>query len=322
MSVGRSTVQSMRDSSAGGLGGAPHGFAEQSSQDEVPQLNRFHTLVQAVAEGVERDYQEARASARRRDPQRAGHQAESTWKQVLEGWGNGWPVVSRRYIVGPWGESGEVDLVVLRPDYPRHLREEATILASGVAAAFSCKLTLRPRDIAEAFEQKQRIIYAGGGARGWGDELMRASFSFGLLAHSADLGGRSSSVAEDLPRRYQRIAHDSESALVKHPSEELDCLLVADSAFFSTSRFAEFPLDDGGGIKISPASTFLSHHSFDHPGAPLAQFVAWLSDLGADARGRGALASLNGMFGDESASGRARVWPEAALPQLGEDVVV
>lgn len=120
---------------------------------DLPRVNRFHALVQAVAEGVERDYAEARNYARRRDPQRAGHQAEATWRQMLERWGNGWPVVSRRYIVGPWGESGEIDLIVLRPDYPAHLKDEAAILISGVAAAFSCKLTLRRRDIVDAINQ-------------------------------------------------------------------------------------------------------------------------------------------------------------------------
>ncbi|WP_300681181.1 DUF6602 domain-containing protein [Nocardioides sp.] len=170
--------------------------------------------MQSLAEGVERDYAEARDSARRRDPQRAGHQAEATWKQLLERWGNGWPVVNRRYIVGPGGETGETDLIVLRPDYPVHLMDESAILVSGVAAAFSCKLTMRPRDIAEAILQKRQIMSAGGGARGWGEELMHASFSFGLLAHSADLGSRSGAVADAVRHHYDRIAHDPKSPLV------------------------------------------------------------------------------------------------------------
>lgn len=287
----------------------------EQPQQGLPQLNRFHALVEAVAESVERDYAEARDYARRRDPQRAGHQAESTWRRMLERWGNGWPVVSRRYIVGPWGESGEVDLIVLRPDYPPHLKDEAAILVSGVAAAFSCKLTLRRQDILDAINQKRRIIDAGGGPRGMSDEeLMHARFSFGLLAHASELGGGSTTVQDRVKDIYDQVAHGSAAPLVTHPSEELDCLLLADTAFFSTMRHAVFPCMEGGELTSVLVSSFMLHDSFDHSGAALAQFVAWLSDLGAEGLRRGALTSLWEMFGSEGGSGRSTVWPSSVLP--------
>jgi len=281
----------------------------------IPRVSRFHALVRAVAEGVERDYAESRSYARRRDPQRAGHQAESTWRQMLERWGNGWPVVSRRYIVGPWGESGEIDLIGLRPDYPAHLKDEAAILVSGVAAVFSCKLTLRRRDIVDAINQKRRIIDAGGGPRGMSDEeLMHARFSFGLLAHASELGGGPTTVQDRVQDIYDQVAHGSAAPLVTHPSEELDCLLLADTAFFSTMRYAAFPRMEGGELASAPVSSFMLHDSFDHSGAPLAQFVAWVNDLGAEGLGRGALASLWEMFGSEGGSGRPMVWPSSVRP--------
>jgi len=270
--------------------------------------------VQTVAESVERDYREARNYARRSDPQRAGHHAEATWKQLLHRWGNGRHVVSRRYIVGPWGESGEVDLIVLRSDYPDHLKDESAILVSGVAAAFSCKLTLRPRDIADAIDQKRRIIDTGGGPRGLGNDLMYSRFSFGLLAHAADLGSGPTTVKDGVGDLYNRLAHGSTPPSVAHPSEELDCLLVANAAFFSTARYASFPHMDDNDLTSSPISCFILHDSFDHPGAPLAQFVAWLNDSGAQGLHGGALASLWEMFGSEGASGRGRFWPSSVLP--------
>ena len=63
--------------------------------------NRFQVLIQHLAEGIENDYRAAQQYARDHDAQRAGHEGESTWVRLLEQWGPGWPVVTRRYIVVP-----------------------------------------------------------------------------------------------------------------------------------------------------------------------------------------------------------------------------
>src|SRR3954454_18215226 len=82
--------------------------------------NRFHLLIKTLAQTVEQDYQEARKHAREDDSQRAAREGESTWLLLLTGWGPGWPVVTRKYIVGPSGDTNEVDAIVLKPDSPAH----------------------------------------------------------------------------------------------------------------------------------------------------------------------------------------------------------
>jgi hypothetical protein len=149
--------------------------------------------------------------------------------------GPGWPVVTRKYIVGPKGESNEVDVIVLKPDYPVHLREEPSILITGVAAAFSSKLTLRREHIAEAIAQKKLILDTAGEPGGSAREVLGGGFSFGLLTHSTALFKGTDDFKGQMQDLYDEVGHNLERRVVTHPREELDALLIADSAFFSTS---------------------------------------------------------------------------------------
>lgn len=116
--------------------------------------DRFHGLFRELSLRIKTDYEEARSHARNANPQRAGHEGEATWQTLIKQWGPRLPVETRKYIVGPGGDSNEVDLVILKPDYPEHLRSHSSALVSGVAAAFSVKLTLKRAHILEALEQK------------------------------------------------------------------------------------------------------------------------------------------------------------------------
>lgn len=126
--------------------------------------DKFDTLLERLAQSVADDYEEARTNATAGNPQRAGHEGEGTWTRILRDWGPGWPVVTRKYIVGPGGSSNEVDVVILRPDYPTHLHHEPSVLSSGVAAAFSSKTTARRADVFEAVTQKRQLLAAAGPA--------------------------------------------------------------------------------------------------------------------------------------------------------------
>ncbi|WP_367301443.1 DUF6602 domain-containing protein [Mycolicibacterium peregrinum] len=68
---------------------------------------------------------------------------------------------ARKYIVAdaPSGgaKSRETDLVVFHPSYPRVLRGNTTVLASGVVAAFGVKLTLDAAGLSEAIESAQAV---------------------------------------------------------------------------------------------------------------------------------------------------------------------
>ena len=281
--------------------------------------NRFHLLLESLAGNVARDYREAQDHAREHDPQRAGHEGESTWKRLLENWGPGWPVVTRKYIVGPHGESNEVDVIVLKPDYPAHLHDEPSILISGIAAAFSSKLTLRKSHIAEAIEQKKLLVDIAGDLGGSARDALRGKFPFGLLAHSTAVLNGVEDFNQDMKNMYDQVGHSPGRPLVTHPREELDALLVADTAFFSTSRMSYLPAHPATGSE-GPVSSFMGHDSVDLSGAPLAQFITWLNSLCASEPGASSLEALKGMFGADSASGYQTRWPMSVYPEhLRED---
>ena len=279
--------------------------------------NRFHLLIESLAATVEQDYLEARKHARDHDPQRAGHEGESTWQHLLNHWGPGLPVVTRKYIVGPEGETNEVDVIMLKPDYPPHLREQPSVLISGVAAAFSSKLTLRREHIAEALDQKKRIIEVGGKPERSVKETLCGTFPFGLLSHSTELLSKSENFGDDMKRLYDQVAHHrADEANVAHPREELDALLVADKAFFSTHRASRMPPNANVQAEWGPASIFMGHpDAEDLQGAPLAQFITWLSSqCSPDPRGS-SLEALKSMFGADRSNGYQTPWPMTIYPE-------
>lgn len=279
----------------------------------VPE-NRFHNLFERMAAQVSSDYEEARRHAREKDSQRAGHEGEATWIRVLNDWGPRWPVVTRKYIVGPNGETGEIDLVILKPDYPVSLLDDPSVLVSGVAAAFSVKLTLKRPDIAEAIKQKKRLVEISSGSDATVEGALRGPFPFGLLSHSTQILGSVDDFDEGMQRVYQQVGHAGDSALIAKPSEELDALLVADQSFFSTSRLALLP---GGYSKGRQAmSAFNRYGSSENrqAGAPIAHFVTWLSEtLNQD--DSSSLKAFEKMFGADSLSGYMNMWPLSIYPE-------
>jgi len=63
----------------------------------------------------------------------------------------------RRYLlfeqeVHGKSRSGEIDLVLFHPSYPKRLRDQTEVMISGVVAAFNVKLTLTPDGLSEAAE--------------------------------------------------------------------------------------------------------------------------------------------------------------------------
>ncbi|MFJ7288641.1 DUF6602 domain-containing protein [Curtobacterium sp. NPDC098951] len=278
--------------------------------------NRFQGLIRRVADQVRADYEEARQHAREHDAQRSGHEGEATWVRLLRDWGPSWPVVSRKYIVGPGGDSNEVDLLVLKPDYPSHLMDDPSVLASGVAAAFSVKLTLRPQHLGEALLQKRRLLEVAGASPGSVREALCGPFPFGLLAHSSELARNATDFRAAIQEFHERTAYSSTDPLVRAPREELDALLVADRAFFSARRVSLAPGSvPGTAANWQPMSSFNSYHgaTTDLPGAPLAQFVTWLSQTLLPP-GASSLGALEAMFGADASSGKATPWPRSIYP--------
>ncbi len=272
-----------------------------------PVADKFDTLLERLAQSVADDYEEARTNATAGNPQRAGHEGEGTWTRILRDWGPGWPVVTRKYIVGPGGSSNEVDVVILRPDYPTHLHHEPSVLSSGVAAAFSSKTTARRADVFEAVTQKRQLLAAAGPAGSRSPrEILQGPFPFGLLAHGVDAKGNR---AEQTNRLIEW--HEAASADATHPSEELDVMLVATTSLLSNYRSTLAPR----GSEWHPMTSIVTHKEHPAPGAPLAQFIYWLNQRLATPDRSAALAGLGEKYGAAEASGTMRWWDIGLYPE-------
>lgn len=276
---------------------------------------RFEDLFARLARDVSDDYEEARKHAQDKDPQQSGHVGESTWQQLLSEWGPGWPVVTRKYVVGPGGSTNEVDVLVLKPDYPAKLHNHSAILVSGVAAAFSSKTTLRKPHILEAIEQKKRILAVAENPEGSVRQILCGPVPFGLLCHSTNLRQNDVDFAESMQALYEEVAHSASEKAVNHPREELDALLVADRAFLSTFRMSYAPIAGSLESRWGPSSS-LNRYSKDveHPGAPLAQFVTWLHNQCSPGTDH-PLTALSKTFGADASSGYQTAWPMSIYPQ-------
>ena len=159
--------------------------------------------------------------------QESGHRAEAAWKQFLEAWlPPQYEIGTRKYIVADTASGGaksrETDLVVFHPSYPRMLRENTTVLASGVVAAFSVKLTLDSAGLSEAVESAQELrrLLPGPPASTVRDQLL-SPIMFGVLAHSHCWHGANSAPISNIENRLR-------DQRVRNPREQLDVVCVTD----------------------------------------------------------------------------------------------
>jgi hypothetical protein len=115
-------------------------------------------FMQAVTEDIGREYERIQKRVGE-DPGTAGDQGEENWASVLRNWlPQTYHVVTKGRILSFDGVAGpQIDILVLRPVYPRHLMDKKLYLAGGVAAAFECKLTLKPEHIKKAVENALSI---------------------------------------------------------------------------------------------------------------------------------------------------------------------
>lgn len=270
----------------------------------------FLRLMRRASAKVQEDYEEARHHVVGKDIQRGGHTGEATWDKLIQDWGPGLPIVTRKYVVGPDSETNEIDVLVLKHDYPVSLHAEASILASGVAAAFSVKTTLRKGHILEAIEQKRDLSKAAGSSSGDVEKVLRGPIPFGILSHTSQW--KSSDALLDA---YEAEAYKGPGR-VSHPAEELDSVLAADMAFLRMNRMTldltnRFP--DPGPTSMMVVGSMQE----DLQGAHLAQFFTWLGSILSQSD-QSALALLENVFGVSGTQGyqaHEQKWPMDVYPK-------
>jgi hypothetical protein len=181
----------------------------------------------SIVESYKRDEEMARQPGQ---IQRTGHRVESRWKELLRVW------LPRHYEVGDKRkyllletEDGptvtkETDLVVFYPHYPEKLRDKESVLASGVAAAFSVKRTIGRDDIKEAYEDAITLRRGMKIREGTIQAHLIPPVFFGLLGESHDWKAPASTPKENI----KSITDEFDRELVKLPREGLDLLCIAD----------------------------------------------------------------------------------------------
>lgn len=167
-------------------------------------MTEIDDFMQQISAEMASEYKRIRRRARE-DPGNAGHGGERNWQDLLTEWvPSGYHVVQGGRILGASGEaSGQIDLLVLQPDYPKRLLDKELFLAAGVAAAFECKLTLKRKHLEKAAEQAvriQRLVQQRSGTPYW---ELHSPLMYGILAHSHQWRPRGGYAASDEGRREQ-----------------------------------------------------------------------------------------------------------------------
>jgi len=145
-----------------------------------------HEWLKDAGDDIERDYQRLfKKAARRGATQEVGHENEELWATFLCNWlPPQYEVATRKYIVGTTDaghQPFETDIIVFHPGYPRKLHEKTQIMAAGVAAAFSTKLTILPEGLREAAKQSASLQKSLVNERGHSRNELWKPYVFGVL---------------------------------------------------------------------------------------------------------------------------------------------
>ena len=164
------------------------------------------------------------------DPGTAGDQGEENWADLLRGWlPRTYEVVTKGRIIGQDGHiSRQVDVLVLKSTYPKQLIDEGQkiFLASGVAAAFECKTTLKAEHIEKAVKTCVEIKNLYPARKGTPYKELHAPIVYGLLAHSHSWKGANSTPEANIEQKLDQVNY----LHVSHPRQTLDLLCVPDLA--------------------------------------------------------------------------------------------
>jgi hypothetical protein len=155
-------------------------------------------------------------------------------------------VVTKGRILSSSGEaSPQIDVLVLWPSYPPFLLNKKLYLASGVAAAFECKLTFRKGHLKKLFEtavklsaittkeHRDRVTSRKDLGQNFAYEEFHRLFEYGLLAHSFE-GSDPDQFANAVTDEMNRL----DKELVSHPSQMVDLICISDLGSWVSERKA------------------------------------------------------------------------------------
>lgn len=325
------------------------GTLGQVGCQRVSEDNRLQEWFDKADAEMRASYEENHAKAREsKRIQQTGHAAEHAWGQLLEDWlPPHYEVAYRKYILPEVDSASytprETDIVVFRPGYPKALRKKEEVLAAGVAAAFSVKLTLDPAGLKEAVEEAAMIRRHVAPRLGTARQEATPAFRYGVLGHAHKFGAH---PRQNVADHYFR----AEMELSRHPRESLDLICVADLGAWEKTTSTYMPLwnaeerakgnlvQEGFGvlttlldIETSRSKEYPSpgENPFTSSGSPLAMFISVLYSFLAQ-EDEQAAPFHRGLLGSDispSGGGMSRPWRldevyyESTLAQLPQRLV-
>lgn len=220
--------------------------------------NSSHDLpafMQGMHDEIAREYERIQKTARE-DPGTAGDQGEENWAELLRSWlPPTYHIVTKGRILSHTGVAGpQVDVLILDPAYPEHLLNKKTYLASGVVAAFECKITLRARHIRKAVQNGVELREHVGKRVGSPYRELNSPLIFGVLSHSHSWKRPSSTPNENVTKNLTKVENEH----VQHPREMIDFVCVADLTTWITVKFARSPHNIQGQLSICPGTAHCS----------------------------------------------------------------
>lgn len=170
------------------------------------------------------------------DPGTAGDQGEENWATLLRNWlPHTFQIVTKGRILSHKGiASPQVDVIVLQPEYPKHLLDKKLYLAGGVLAAFECKVTLKAKHIEEFIKNSIEIKGHLQENKGSPYKELQSQIVYGLLAHSHSWKGNESNPIKIIKEKLLKYDWN----YVKHPKQMPDLLCIADLATWSSHKIA------------------------------------------------------------------------------------
>ncbi|WP_461790407.1 DUF6602 domain-containing protein [Pedobacter sp.] len=174
---------------------------------------------------IENEYHRIQKRAKE-DPGTAGDQGEENWASLLKNWLPPiFQIVTKGRIIDSKGKaSPQVDIIVLKPEYPKALMDKKLYLAGGVLAVFECKITLKSAHLSKFFQtvasiknmeplRSYRNIY----------EETNSPIFVGLLAHSSNWKN------EELIESIGLSIYTNDLKHVTKPIEMPDLFCIADA---------------------------------------------------------------------------------------------
>jgi hypothetical protein len=250
--------------------GTSAGFESQKPPHE---LQRF---MQQLATEMVAEYARIRSRAAQ-DPGTAGDEGEENWKDVFESWlPSNFPVVTKGQIIGIDGTlSPQVDVLILTPSCPKKMLGKKKYLASGVVAAFECKLTLKKAHIEKAAEtcrKVQRIAEAVYRPPSIYTDL-NSPIIYRLLAHSASWS--KDTAIEQIDRLLQAEINKDDL-----PRRSMDVVCVSDGACwtpFHSVMPSTPPQDEAEFWHV-----LQERYGFGDDGAVVTQYLRWTPWVGEE----------------------------------------